>query len=356
MTEYRFGRSVLIAVTTMCFVAALAFPNGLPQDKTAPPGTPIKVRLVEEVSSKSSQVGDVVYSRLAEAMMADGQEIFPVGTQVLGEVKDVKPAGRMWKNGQIEFVMNKIVSNEGQHYSIVANLEGASKFTKDSWKRRLFTIAIAAGAGILVSKIFGGSVLKGLLLGGAAGTGYTLYKKNEDVVLPAGTTINLVLEEAISVTYGFQGGEVIEQPIEEQPIEEQPAEQPDYDFGTPADTTTPTSDYISGTIEVGPSVDVILRSDVTQRGVFTGVTDEGKIIIDVQYGVLLVPVTDVQEMVFDHSTHSGSGLTQDTAYLKGGTTVVGSFRGFAEDKFIFQTQYGEMRVPLDDVGRIVFAY
>jgi hypothetical protein len=352
MKRNKLGRIVLISLINLTFLATLAFPNGLtPQEVTAPPGTLIKVRLSEEIGSHKSQVGDIVYSRLADPVVINGQTMFPVGTQVLGEVKDVHQAGRMWKDGQIEFVFNRILTDDGREYSIVANLEGASKYTQDSWKRRLYTIAIAAGAGILVSKIFGGSILKGLLLGSVAGAGYTLYTKNQDVVLPAGTTINLVLEQAVSTTYEFGPGaqpQTEEAVSEVQPAEQQPA------YLEPAQLERPYQ-YFSDTIEVGPSVEAFLRSGGSHTGVFTGVTEEGKIIVDIQYGVLLIPVTDIRELVFNASSKTGAPAAVDTAYLNNGQKTSGTFKGFSDGKFVFASEYGEMRIPLDEVGRIVFA-
>ena len=356
MSKTRLGKVAVVSLTILAFATTLAFPEGAPrQDRYAPPGTLVKVRLSQELSSKTNQVGDAVHARLADPIVSEGQVVFPVGSEVTGEVLEVKPAGRMWQNGEIKFVFNRIIDENGKEYAITANLEGASKFTKDSWKRRLYTIAIAAGAGIIVSKIFGGSVLKGLLIGGAAGTGYTLYRKNEDVVLPVGTTINLVLEETVNVAYEFAGAETEDQPIEEK------TESKDYFKDvTPREEikTEERADleYYSDSIEVGPRIDIILRNDSTRMGVFAGVTEEGKFILDVEYGVLLIPISDIQEVVFDSSVRSRAGMTADTVYLRDGRTMSGNFLGFYDGKFIMSSQYGEMRIPLDDVGRIAFAY
>lgn len=337
MKKNRFYKINVVTATILLFTSGLVFPAGL-QEKSAPPGTPMKVRLSEEIGSHRNQVGDTVRARLAEPMIAGGEVVFPAGAEVLGEVLAVQQAGRGTSNGEIKFVFDRIRTADGREYAIVANLEGASKYTKSSWKRRIVTIAIAVGAGVVLSKIFGGSVWRGVLLGGAAGTGYVLYKKGEDIILPAGTTIELVLEETVNVRYEFPEEEPEEQPVEELLDEHE------------------TEGYYSGTLDFGPAATIQLWSGVSHQGVFSGLTSDGRFTLSLEYGDFQIPLTDIKEIVFVAGVRGPApGENVDTLYLKNGSTQMGDFLGFADGKFVLGSDYGELHIPLDDVLRIVFA-
>ena len=327
MREIRIFRSAVVALTLLSFGSALAFPAGIPaaDERTAPPGTVMQVRTLDTYGSDRNNVGDEVRSELTGAVTAGGREIFPAGSLVLGEVVDVKQKGRAQSNGEIEFVFNKVRTPDGREYSVLANLEGASRFTKDSWKRRLYTIGIAVGAGMLLSKIFGGTFRRGILLGGAAGTGYVLYKEGDDVVLPAGTTVNLVLEEAVNVSYTF--GKV---------------EEPAIKVMEPAVAPEP------GVTEV------ILRNGNSQRGEFVGITLNSKIKLKIDYGSIEIPLADVAEIVMAGGwAEDEPSATSDTFYLANGRVLLGGFLGYEDGKFIIGTDYGELRIPKADIARIV---
>ena len=340
MRGFSISRSAVAAFTIVCFGATLALPAGpiaAADERTASPGTTIQVRLLDTYGSDRSQIGDEISSELTSALVGDdGRELFPAGTLVLGEVTDVKPKGRAQANGEMEIVFNKLRTIDGREYSIVANLEGASRYTKDSWKRRLYTIGIAIGAGMLISKIFGGTFRRGLLLGAAAGTGYVLYAKGEDIVLPAGTTINLVLEETVSTSYEFVG-------------DDEPAALPETQTTTTTTATTPPPG-----VEEGETL-VILRNGNSQSGDFVSITRQSMIKLNLEYGDLEIPLADVAEIVFASGGSSAApSNSSDTFYLANGRVLLGGFLGYESGRFVVGTDYGELRIPLEDLVRIVF--
>lgn len=349
MRRNSFSLTFITVVTLLSFVTSTAFPahvvRAIEQDKrTAPPGTLIVVRLSETVSSSSNKPGDTIRATLVDPVFNNGREIFPADTEVLGRVNTVQRPDRGQRNGEIEIVFDRIIGVDGREVAIVANLEGASKYTQDSWKRRLFTMAIAVGAGVLVSKVFGGSVLRGLLIGSAAGTGYVLYSEGDDVSLPAGTTINLVLEETVTVNYEFperktdaeaRYGEV-DQPL----IEE--------------DAATEENTVIAGKMNNGPTVEVLLRSGNTHKGNFSGISEEGKFLVRHDYGVFEIPFKDINEVVFDNSNALKiSPAENDSILLKNGNVLSGYLMGFSEGKIVIGSDYGEMRIPLKDIMKLI---
>ena len=349
MYRLKMFRSAVVAVTILSFTAALAYPAGLPQEtRTATPGTDIKVRLTEEVGSHRNQVGDTVHARLAEPMVSNGAVVFPAGVQVLGSVIDVTPVGRMSRNGEIEFVFIRIFTDDGRQYSIVANLRGASRYTRDGVARNLYRIGIALGAGALIGLILGGrsGMLRGILLGGAAGTGYILYKEGEDVILPAGTTIDLVLEETVSVEYGFPGE--VEEEVEEE-------EEPWPDEVVEAEGEGEEPSFYFGAVLVGPNVEVFLAAGGKLNGVFNGITEEREIVLGVIYGSLEVPLADSQTIVFEAGPSSEPPVVDEDSICIGGEQwLSGEFLGIDDEEFVLETDYGTLRVPLNDTLCIAF--
>lgn len=336
--------SLITLVALTAFLAGVAFPPHVAaalQDRaSAPAGTLMVIRLMDTIGSDRNKPGDPIRAELAEPMIANGRTVFPEGTEVLGTIKKVESPGRGQSNGSIEFVFNQIRTRDGKVVPIVANLEGASSYTQDSWKKRLFTLAVAAGGGALVSKIFGGSFTRGLLIGAAAGTGYMLYSEGEDVVLNAGTTVNMVLEENISVVYDFPTtGKT-----------EEPRQQPAADV-----TQTGPGTFEAGTIASGPNVSLLLKSGKKETGQFRGITADGKVQLGLTYGQFSIPFADVREMVFDEKVTGKIESRSDDAFLlKNGNILNGYFLGLSNGRFVISTTYGELNVPFGDVARIVF--
>ena len=349
MRKNSFSMILITVLTLLTFTTSTAFPahvvKAIEQDRrTAPPGTLIVVRLAETVSTAQNRPGDTIRATLVDPVFNYGKEVFPAGTEVLGRVKNVQRPDRGQRNGEMEIVFDRIIGTDGREVSIVANLEGASKFTQDSWKRRLFTMAIAVGAGILVSKIFGGSVLRGLLIGSAAGTGYVLYNEGDDVTLPAGTTINLVLEETVTVNYEFP---------ESKQNQEQKYGEIDEAL-EPADTSESNTNIVAGKMTSGPVVKVLLKSGKAQDGNFTGISEAGKFLIRHEYGTLEIPLADVSELIFDETVGvKVSKGENDTVLLKNGNILSGYLMGFSAGKLVISSDYGEMRIPLKDAARLI---
>lgn len=337
--------SILMTIATLgAFALGVAFPPqvvaALQDRASAPAGTLMVIRLMDTIGSDRNQPGDPIRAELAEPMIANGRTVFPEGTEVLGTIKKVESPGRGQSNGSIEFVFNQIRTRDGRVVPIVANLEGASEYTQDSWKKRLFTLAVAAGGGALVSKIFGGSFTRGLLIGAAAGTGYMLYSKGEDVVLNAGTTVNMVLEESISVVYDFPKTARTEEPREQT---------------LPEPTAHAGGEFEAGTVANGPQVIVLLRNGKTENGQFRGISGDGKVQVGLTYGQFSIPFADVREMVFDDKVSGKIESRSDDAFLlKNGNILNGYFLGLSNGRLAISTTYGELKVPIGDVARIVF--
>jgi hypothetical protein len=349
-------KSVVAILTIFSMMFAMQMPAlaAMGQQDAASRGTVFTVRMTNTIGSDRSQPGDPVRAVLDEPMISGGRVIFPQGTRVEGVVNEVTTPHGGQSNGSINFVFNRLITPDGREIGIVANLEGYSEYHESSWRQRALTLAIAIGAGAIISKIFGGSFLKGVLIGGAAGTGYVLYRDGDHIVLEEGTTINLVLEETITVNY-----ETADTGYQESNYDDS-----SQGYATPIDESAenqvsePLSNESAlkegGTLVNGPASTIVLGDGSIESGVFSGFSQDGKVLINKQYGQLSIPVGKVNELVFDTNVDADANEAADLIVLKNGNALSGMFSGFSAGKVVLNTNYGELRIPLQDIARIKF--
>ena len=75
-----------------------------------PPGTTIKVRMIDSLNSGKTQSGDTFHATLEQAIIVDGKEIYPKGADVTGRVADVKQSGRLSEPGELQLLLATIAS------------------------------------------------------------------------------------------------------------------------------------------------------------------------------------------------------------------------------------------------------
>lgn len=77
------------------------------QDYQVAAGTHVPIELRTRLSSNTAQPGDPVDGRLVRAVTADGIELIPSGSMVLGTVSEAAPAGKK-KPGRLVFTFHFI--------------------------------------------------------------------------------------------------------------------------------------------------------------------------------------------------------------------------------------------------------
>lgn len=178
-----------------------------------PSGVSFPATATMELSSESLSLGQSVCIALSQDFYYNNTLIAPIGSSVNGTVIQVKKAGRAGINGQLMVKFTNIITPYGQMVPILAKiqtddgtglLKGGTK--ADSAKEYAKDIAIgsAAGAvaGVIMGPLSGGKVGKGAAYGTAVGAGLgvakSVWDKGESVTIPAGSVINLVLEQQIT--------------------------------------------------------------------------------------------------------------------------------------------------------------
>jgi hypothetical protein len=222
------GRSALCATLGVALFVTAAVPllaqdqlPGKPPESSSPrssavcavpPGTRFLVKLEDELSTKNAKDNDRFKVRTLEPLESENGIVVPPGTEILGHVSRVEPAGvtgraKIWltfdeiktKNGKLPIVA-EVVSVPGEH----SVKPGPSK--EGEIEARAFSAnddAKAAAAGAAVGAVAGataGKSPKAAGIGAAAGAAAAFLMASglgHELTLPKGTKLELELERTL---------------------------------------------------------------------------------------------------------------------------------------------------------------
>jgi type IV secretion system protein VirB10 len=203
------------ATTTTTLVRRPETPNPPPPTEyTVAQGTHILMTLTNPISTKDSKDGDHVYLRTAIPISQDGHIVIPRGSYVQASVNKSKAAGRGGEKGQLYIRFDSITLPNGVVRDFKARLtsadtvngkvdpdegkiSGTGKNTKAGEVGR--DVGIGSMGGVLIGSA-AGHPITGLGVGAAAGVAAVLLGKNKDVVLPRGTSVEMVLDRDLYYT------------------------------------------------------------------------------------------------------------------------------------------------------------
>lgn len=163
-------------------------------------GTHIPLTFRNNVDTKHSHEGDHIYLQTAFPVAQDGRVVLPRGSFVTGIVTQIKQPGRLSK-GELFIRFDLLTLPNGVKRDLSSRLaagdegkiEGRSNRGADGRK-----VAGDAGTGASVGVMTGGAAGHagmGAGIGGAAGgLASVLFSRAADAALPAGTTVDMVLD------------------------------------------------------------------------------------------------------------------------------------------------------------------
>jgi type IV secretion system protein VirB10 len=184
---------------------------------TVPAGTKILLSLKNGINTKSAQQGDGVYLVSSFPVVGNSRVMVPVGVYVQGVIDRVQRPGRVkgraqldlhfttmiFPNGQVVEVPGVLNSLPGSDGPKVKGSEGTVEQAGSKGRdvgNVLKGAAIGAEAGAIAGGV-NGSAGKGIgyggLAGAAAGTIYTLFTRGNDIVIPSGTSVEMVLQRPL---------------------------------------------------------------------------------------------------------------------------------------------------------------
>src|SRR5262249_17331492 len=172
-----------------------------PQPITIPSGTQISIRLNDQLSSETAQVGAVFHGNIWTPVMIGDTTVIPTTADVEGRVVDVKSAGRFAGQSDLVIELTRLMMN-GKSYPIAT--DRWSKAGSSRGKATAAKVGGGAAVGAILGGIFGGG--KGAAIGAAAGagagTGVAGATKGQQIILKPETVLNFQLQNPISVRPG----------------------------------------------------------------------------------------------------------------------------------------------------------
>jgi type IV secretion system protein VirB10 len=184
---------------------------------TVPAGTKILLSLKNGINTKTAQQGDGVYLVSSFPVVGNSRVMVPVGVYVQGVIDRVRRPGRVkgraqldlhfttmiFPNGQVVEVPGVLNSLPGSDGPKVKGSEGTVEQAGNKGRdvgNVLKGAAIGAEGGVIGGAATG-DVAKGVgyggLAGAAAGTIYTLFTRGNDIVIPSGTSVEMVLQRPL---------------------------------------------------------------------------------------------------------------------------------------------------------------
>jgi hypothetical protein len=182
---------------------------------TIPAGTTILARLTSPLHTTSATVGSGVYMETTYPVVVNDRVVVPPRSCVLGSIERDQRPGRAHGRAQFRFLFHTLVLPSNHSISIVGSLQGlpgsalnrrtdARGTTEpvDQIDHDVHTMVKGTAAGAGLGFFIGRSpttTLVGTAAGGAAALAKVLFTRGDDISLPVGTMVELVLEHPATV-------------------------------------------------------------------------------------------------------------------------------------------------------------
>lgn len=196
-----------------------ATPGGpKPEPITLPAGTRLLMKLVSPLHSTSSTPGSGVYLETMFPLVHDDRVAIPEHTRVIGTVIDENRPGRVRGRAQMRIRFIQLILPDNQVVPIAAGLQslpgsGRNRTVDhegtiepvDQIDADVYTVATTTGAGVLAGSIShtGIGVGRGALIGGGLGLAKVLFTRGDEISLPVGTGVEMVLQHPLTVQPTF---------------------------------------------------------------------------------------------------------------------------------------------------------
>lgn len=173
----------------------------------------VRVRINQELSSKTARVGDTFETRTVEPVYSNnGVVVIPEGSRIIGRVDAVTAARKGGKAGSIDVSFTTVRLPNGTSRAINGSLtdlnsddansnnEGTASGDKMKHRKIIFIGGGGAGGAILGAAVGGGKgALIGAIIGGIGGAIAENQTKGEDATVKSGTEFGVVLNQSISL-------------------------------------------------------------------------------------------------------------------------------------------------------------
>ena len=179
-----------------------------------PAGTRVGVVLQNGISTRSAKAGDSVYLQTSFPITLGNRIVIPVGSYLRGELLESKRPGRIKGRGEFRMRLNTLILPTGYTVDLNAAPRSADSGGKETMDEEgkvtgggnkgekagtvITTTATGAGIGALATRTPKGAGI-GAGIGAAAGLAAVLLTRGPDAELPRGSTMDVVLEHALTL-------------------------------------------------------------------------------------------------------------------------------------------------------------
>ena len=174
-------------------------------------GSTIRVRLLDQLSTRDSVKGDTFRSRVASDVMEGGQILIPAGAEIDGTVVEASSGNHLGSHGTMRLRPETVILADGSRYRLAAYVAGApgarARLDREGTigaesriKRDSIEYGGAVGAGAITGAVLGGpaGALAGTLIGAGAVTAHLLVSHPQATLEP-GTVMLFTLTQPLNL-------------------------------------------------------------------------------------------------------------------------------------------------------------
>src|SRR6266478_1185318 len=185
-----------------------------PEVITIPAGAHLLMKLISPLHTTSSTPGSGVYLETALPVVENNRVVIPEHTRVMGLVTDERRPGRVQGRAQMRLKFTQLILPDNRQLSVVGSLQSlpgssANRTVNhegtiepvDQIDADVYTVAKTTGAGVLIGSIrhVGIGVGQGALIGAGLGLAKVLFTRGDEISLPVGTRVEMVLQRPLTV-------------------------------------------------------------------------------------------------------------------------------------------------------------
>jgi hypothetical protein len=167
-------------------------------------GTTFSASTDTEIRSHKNKVGDEILATVASDVKdASGHVVIPAGSKVTLQVTAIKESENKGDTTGTLTLKPTAISINGASQPLPASISGVKTTLQGRGTNAGDIAKVGAGTGIgaIVGRVIGGSTkgaVIGGVIGGAVGAQRAVETKDRDVVVPAGTTVTLTLDDRMT--------------------------------------------------------------------------------------------------------------------------------------------------------------
>ena len=175
--------------------------SGEPAVRTATftAGTPIAIRTMTTLSTKTVQAGETFASSLEQPLVDGTWVIAPKGADVRGKVVESDPGGRVKGTARLAIRLTQLETADGQRIDIDSSVYAVQ--AKSSKKKDAVKVGIGSAIGAAIGAVAGGGggAAKGAAVGAGAGGGAVVATRGDPAVIQGESVVRFKLRNDVTI-------------------------------------------------------------------------------------------------------------------------------------------------------------